>query len=571
MNLRMKKNFIYSALCLVLCLFTACSQDQIMSEGTEQNKVTLSVRVPNAGPTTRAASLDIPGYKMRCIMEMIEGNGTVVDGSRQVKEVTDGKATFTIDKTLTANGKCLFWADYVPRDASNLETDNIYKTSAGLTAVDYSLNKNNSLFNNNAVDAFCASIDVSNVTATTKVTLKRPFTRLAVTTEDLEKMGNGLNKVILNLNVGSGYNVATGTTSIAKGLSNSRDTDGTKYIPVDVLANGGYAFYCYIFPTNDNVTKNSTIDFQKDNDETSKKRLSITPEQMKTIKPNHAITIKPNEGGEGDDKEYNVTIEIDNAWAEEGTNPNPTPEPEPGTTLKIGDYIKADGTVTTTESEAVAVVFAVGAGADDAVGNYSGKNGKTIAGYAMSLESVAKDVVKGEKPALTANNDWTSYKGFGYSSTFIATVGTTDKGICKNFDTWKSTAAVNADATSGWYIPTFAQMVQLSGLCLGIDEKTAEAGIPAIDAITKNDALAAKINTMSHQFITADASGKQQPLNFITSTITDSYIACVQLTKAKGEGVSTTTFTKGLVPSFSATQSFSIRPVLTIFTDTTTN
>lgn len=569
----MKKNFIYSALCLVLCLFAACSQDEIVSESTGQSKVTLSVRVPDAGPTSRAANLDVTGHKLRCIMEMIDAQGTVVEGSRQVSEVTNGKATFTIDKTQAEGGKCLFWADYVASDAADLKADNIYKTSAGLTAVDYPLNKSNSLFNNNAVDAFCASIDVSNVTATTNVTLKRPFTRLAVTTEDLEKMGSDLNKVILNLNVGSGYNVATGTTSSAKGLSNSREAeDGTKYIPVDVLTNGGYAFYCYIFPTNDNVTKNSTIDFQKDADETSKKRLSITPEQLKTIKPNHAITIKPNEGGEGGDNGQNVTIEIDNAWAE-GTNPNPNPEPEPepGATLKIGDYIKADGTVTTTESEAVAVVFAVGAGADDAVGNYSGKNGKTIAGYAMSLESVTKDVVKAEKPALTANNDWTSYKGFGYSSAFIAAVGTTDKGICKNFDAWKSTAAVNTDATSGWYIPTFAQMVQLSGLCLGIGEIDAAAGIPAISAVTKNDALAAKINTTSNQFIIADASGKAQILNFITSTITDSYIACVQLTKAQGEGVSTTTFTKGLVPSFSATQSFSIRPVLTIFADAPTN
>lgn len=154
MNLRMKKNFIYSALCLVLCLFTACSQDEIVSEGIGQSKVTLSVRVPNAGPTTRAASLDIKGYKMRCIMEMIDGNGAVVDGSRQVAGVTDGKATFTIDKTLAANGKCLFWADYVTEGAQDLEIDNIYKTTEGLTAVDYKLNKSNDLFNNNAVDAF---------------------------------------------------------------------------------------------------------------------------------------------------------------------------------------------------------------------------------------------------------------------------------------------------------------------------------------------------------------------------------------------------------------------------------
>lgn len=568
----MKKNFIYSVLCLVLCLFAACSQDEIVSESTGQSKVTLSVRVPDAGPTSRAANLDVADHKLRCIMEMTDAQGAVVKDSRQVSEVTKGKATFTIDKTQAEGGKCLFWADYVPSDATDLKADNIYKTSAGLTAVDYPLNKNNSLFSNNAVDAFCASIDVSNVTAATNVTLKRPFTRLAVTTEDLKKMGSDLNKVILNLNVGSGYNVATGTTSSMKGLSNSREEgDGTKYIPIDVLTSGGYAFYCYIFPTNSSVTKSSTIEFQKDADGNSKKRLSITPEQLKTIKPNYAITIKPNEGGEGGDKDYNVTIEIDNAWAEEGTNPNPNPEPEPGATLKIGDYIKADGTVATTESEAVAVVFAVGAGANDAVGNYSEKSGKTIAGYAMSLESVIKNVVKAEKPTLVANNDWTSYKGFGYSNAFIATVGIADGGICKNFDAWKSTAAVNTDATSGWYIPTFAQMVQLSGLCLGIGEIDAAAGIPAISAVTKNDALAAKINTTSNQFIIADASGKAQILNFITSTITDSYIACVQLTKAQGEGVSTTTFTKGLVPSFSATQSFSIRPVLTIFADAPTN
>lgn len=568
MNLRMKKNFIYSALCLVLCLFTACSQDEIVSEGIGQSKVTLSVRVPNAGPTTRAASLDIEGYKMRCIMEMIDGNGTVVDGSRQIAGVTDGKATFTIDKTLATNGKCLFWADYVTEGAQDLEIDNIYKTTEGLTAVDYKLNKSNDLFNNNAVDAFCASIDVNNITATTGVTLKRPFTRLAVTKEVLNELGADLNKIIVNLNVGSKYNVATGTTSIMKGMSNSRDTENeTTYIPIDVLTESNYAFYCYIFPGNDVINKVSSIAFQKDDNASTKKTLSITANQMKEIKPNHAITVKPNEGG--DNNTFDVTITIDNAWEEEGNTPEP--EPEPGTTLKIGDYIKADGTVTTTPSEAVAVVFAVGAGANDAVSNYGEITGKTIAGYAMSLTSVTKGIVKAEQPNLTTNSDWTSYKGFGYSTAFMSAVGADTEGICKNFNTWKTDNSVDASTTSGWYIPTFAQMVQLSGLCLGIEGKAAADPIPAIATVTKNETLAAKINTVDNQFITADASNKAQPLNFLTSTITDSYIACVQLNKAQGEGVSTTTFSKGLVPSFNAAQSFSIRPILTIFADATTN
>ena len=563
MNLRMKKNFIYSALCLVLCLFTACSQDEIVSEGIGQSKVTLSVRVPNAGPTTRAASLDIKGYKMRCIMEMIDGNGAVVDGSRQVAGVTDGKATFTIDKTLAANGKCLFWADYVTEGAQDLEIDNIYKTTEGLTAVDYKLNKSNDLFNNNAVDAFCASIDVNNITATTGVTLKRPFTRLAVTKEVLNELDVNLNKIIVNLNVGSKYNVATGTTSIMKGMSNSRDTENEAiYIPIDVLTESNYAFYCYIFPGNDVINKVSSIAFQKDDDASTKKTLSITANQMKEIKPNHAITVKPNEGG--DNNTFDVTITIDNAWEEEGNTPEP--EPEPGTTLKVGDYIKADGTVTTTPSEAVAVVFAVGAGADDEVANYEGMDDKKIAGYAVSTKSVnnTRTLVfssGADFTNITANDSQTAFTGFTNTAAFTGST---------NFDRTKfpfikalltennNVPAAPTANSSAWYVPSYAQALAFLSNYYGFDTTEAVASVKtAVDA-TLAEALAGKAFT----------DGSDETQNILTSTLNtdkDKFIAPQMKDTNSDNALEVTKAT----PAVSGKGS--LYPVLTIFANATTN
>lgn len=109
----MKKNFFYSVMAMFTLLFmAACSQEEIISNnGTNGGKVVLSVNVSGATPDTRAVA-DVDGYVMRCIMEAVDSEGTVIEGTRMVQPVTAGKATFEFEKNASA-ANYLFWADYV--------------------------------------------------------------------------------------------------------------------------------------------------------------------------------------------------------------------------------------------------------------------------------------------------------------------------------------------------------------------------------------------------------------------------------------------------------------------------
>lgn len=130
----MKKNFLYSMVALFVCLFTACSQEEIVSQaGQNDSKVRLSVKVPAAGPIARAA-LDVEGYTMQCIMELVGADGQVIADSRQTVTVTNGAAHFEFDKP-SGEYTCLFWAEYLKEGKS------FYKTSAGLTKISYDGNK----------------------------------------------------------------------------------------------------------------------------------------------------------------------------------------------------------------------------------------------------------------------------------------------------------------------------------------------------------------------------------------------------------------------------------------------
>ena len=99
----MKKNFFYSVMAVFTLLFmAACSQEEIISSNeTNGGKVVLSVNVSGATPDTRAVA-DVQGYVMRCIMEAVDSEGTVIEGTRMVQPVTAGKATFEFEKNADA-------------------------------------------------------------------------------------------------------------------------------------------------------------------------------------------------------------------------------------------------------------------------------------------------------------------------------------------------------------------------------------------------------------------------------------------------------------------------------------
>ena len=214
------------------------------------------------------------------------------------------------------------------------------------------------------------------------VTLKRPFTRIAVKTADVDALGlTGLTHINPNLYAGAGFNVATGKATTKGQLQATADS----YVPV--LTDGEFAFYCYVLATVADETRTSTITFSNE-DGTSTKSIQLTADQMMSLQSNTSVSLKPGEEP-GDDK-IKVEIVIDDAFEGEETDPE---EPQPAGELKVGAYINAQGEVVAEATDAVAVVFSMAiSGTDDTSASYGESYApKTIKAYAVCNASHESD------------------------------------------------------------------------------------------------------------------------------------------------------------------------------------
>lgn len=463
----MKKNFFYSVMAAFTLLFmAACSQEEIISNnGTNGGKVVLSVNVSGATPDTRAVA-DVQGYVMRCIMEAVDSEGTVIEGTRMVQPVTAGKAIFEFEKNASA-ANYLFWADYVEGTDINDAKKVVYNAET-LTNITYRLNKTNGLFNNPAADAFCATVATDNLAGS--VTLKRPFTRIAVKTADVDALGlTGLTRINPVLRVGTGFNVATGKATAAFQIQAATDS----YVPV--LTGGEFAFYCYVLATVTSETSSSVISFSNEDGSTTKS-IELTADQMKNLQSNTSVSLKP--GEEPGDGKTKVEIVIDDAFEGEETDPE---EPQPAGELKVGAYINAQGEVVAEATDAVAVVFSMAiSGTDDTSASYGESYAtKTIKAYAVALGNAtprmnltASDVEA--FPTLTASA--TTFQGFTATDYLLNSA----TGVCKDFtggvytkyNEWLTSNPVAGANISSWYIPTYKQLEVLTGKIFG---ETADA------------------------------------------------------------------------------------------------
>lgn len=463
----MKKNFFYSVMAAFTLLFmAACSQEKIISSNeTNGGKVVLSVNVSGATPDTRAVA-DVDGYVMRCIMEAVDSEGTVIEGTRMVQPVTAGKATFEFEKNASA-ANYLFWADYVEGTDINDAKKVVYNAET-LTNITYRLNKTNGLFNNPAADAFCATVATDDLAGS--VTLKRPFTRIAVKTADVDALGlTGLTHINPNLYAGAGFNVATGKATTKGQLQATVDS----YVPV--LTDGEFAFYCYVLATVADETRISAITFS--NEDGTSKSIQLTSDQMKSLQSNTSVSLKPSEEP-GDDK-IKVEVVIDDAFEGEETDPE---EPQPAGELKVGAYINAQGEVVAEATDAVAVVFSMAiSGTDDTSASYGESYApKTIKAYAVALGNATPrmNLTASDAeafPTLTASA--TTFQGFTATDYLLNSA----TGVCKDFTggvytsykTWLESNSVSGANISSWYIPTYKQLEVLTGKIFG-EEADAE-------------------------------------------------------------------------------------------------
>lgn len=544
----MKKNFFYSVMAVFTLLFmAACSQEEIISSNeTNGGKVVLSVNVSGATPDTRAVA-DVQGYVMRCIMEAVDSEGTVIEGTRMVQPVTAGKATFEFEKNADA-AQYLFWADYVAGDDYTSTSTTIYKADA-LTNITYRLNKTNDLFNNPAADAFCAAVATGDLSGS--VTLKRPFTRINVKTADVEALGlTGLTRINPNLYAGAGFNVATGKATTKGQLQATADS----YVPV--LTDGEFAFYCYVLATVAEEDRTSTITFSNE-DGTSTKSIQLTSDQMKSLQSNTSVSLKPSEEP-GDDK-IKVEVVIDDAFEGEETDPE---EPQPAGELKVGAYINAQGEVVAEATDAVAVVFSMAiSGTDDTSASYGESYAtKTIKAYAVALCNATPRINLTASdaeafPTLTASA--TTFQGFTATDYLLNSA----TGVCKDFtggvytkyNEWLASNPVAGANISSWYIPTYKQLEVLTGKIFGEEADAELAKIVTPQSFLTNPGSDAAVASNGWYLLSSTINSG---LKFSVFTIGNGNDAAAE--------ASAYTCQAGQADAAYSTRGF-IRPMLTIF------
>lgn len=448
----MKKNFFYSAMAVVMTLFASCTQDEIVSTSqVGDNMVRLSVNVSGAQPNTRAAqSLDVTGYKMRCIAQAVNTEGTLISDFNEIVAVENGAAHFEFEAP-EGVAKYVFWADYVAEGA-DVQTASGFYNVADLTNVGYTTAQDADLFNNQAADAFCGNVEASKVSSG-NITLKRPFARLAVRQSQATEAGlTGLTNIIPTINAGAGFNVATGaaTTTVTVGLAESET--------LTALTEGDFYFFCYAFKAPESTSENTTIQFNSNENQTGK-TINITAEQMQSLTANNNVNLIE-KGTEG--TTINVDLVIDNSYGDDPV-------------LKVGAYVNAAGEPVATAAEAKGIVFHMGALGDDVPANYpEALQSKTIAAYAVALTNVAASrqqlnaeaVADGYTPTeVSVTNGTQAMEAFNTNFANSA--------FLTSYNTWVENNTLSGENVSAWYIPTVSQLQAFMGMLFTIGETTA--------------------------------------------------------------------------------------------------
>lgn len=546
----MKKNFLYSLMTVFVMLFASCSQEEIVSTagtGSNDGMVRLSVNLSNEDFYSRASqSLDVEGYVMRCICQAVNADGALIEGFNEIVPVTNGTASFEFEAPEGA-ANYLFWADYVEGNDIEASKSALYNATS-LLEVKYNLNKNVKLFNNPAADAFCAVASAANIGGS--ITLKRPFSRIAIKTSDLEKLGlTELDIITPSINTTQGYSVLDKTVSAA--VTCSLNTNETLSV-----ATGDLAFYCYVFPVNNTVTKGTSITFTSASDETGK-TIQLTAAEMQELSssPNNAIYLTPDEDQpvQPGDKTVKVDIVIDNEYTGEGGGEDPGTDPTPSTEMEVGSYVNAAGEVVATAAEAAGIVFAMGAIGDDTPANYpAALQGKTIKAYAVALKNVATSRQQINAEAI-ADGLTAAVPVNGTVNTDAFLTALSGSNFATTYSSWVTENATSGENVSSWYIPALPQLQQFMNMLFTIGE-TSATGSDAFRgmsefALTANGPIFDRnpINTVYYASCTVNSEGNPSAIRI---NVTDGVVVNAQ---AAGMNV------KG------SAQSALCRPMFTIF------
>ena len=552
----MKKNFLFSVMALFMLLFAAsCSQEEILSaDKQEGGKVSLSVNIPVKNPVTRANPVIPSGYKLRCILQLVNAStSAAIEGHRYVEEVASGGENVIFAFTAPSEAyKCLLWADYVKvTGKADITTaaDNIY-TTTDLKAIGYTQTAGAEMFNNDAADAFYGCI----LDGSKSAELKRPFTRIAFASSDVAY--KDYTKIaITNLPAPKGFNAMSGTT-----------TGNAEIASSELEIKDGKWFSTYLFTNTSAGTlgKGNDITFTLKKTDNTTIELKFAGEDI-TLTPNYDVTadVTPD-----NDDQTKVTV----TFPGDMIDPDAPEKPQP---MAVGDYINKDGSHSKifNAEKAIAIVYALTDGKTD--GSEYG-TGKTPAGYAMALTSVtperqllgssATEPITLPMIATTETEPWAEgdYNGYKYSAPLLEAYKEVNSKIFIVYNEWVTANSISATNLSAWYIPSSRQMTDMAGKILGLNR---EVDTNKVSAITQDAALKAAFEAKNISAFTT-----KDPANMMTSSINEAnsmYAMQIGYDTETGlsrwplkDGKPTTTFINS---TWAAKTYFNIRPVLTIF------
>lgn len=450
----MKKTLFYALGLAAIAGITSCSQE-IDSPATSADGgklVTVDVQIPLTDGIARAVPQIPEGYKLRCIMQLLDPQGNPLADSRMVEEVEAGAENVHFSFIAPADGYqgAMFWADYV----QTLDTDYLYNT-ADLKAITYVAANASGAFNNPAADAFYGYL----LSGNSSVTLERPFTRITFKCADNSYAAYTTVKVN-SMAAPTAFNVVNGKTGAYDASLASGEL---------TVGESGTWFSTYLFVGNDS---GATLGEGNDIKLTltgAEPALDITVEGVNVpLTRNYDITALISSTG-GDLTDIDVQF------------PGGMVDPDAPAELAVGSYINADGTYSAIfdASKCAAVVFAM----DD------------TKAYAVALSNTARVKLFASDNLLSGsaayNKDIYENGLFtdSYWQEFLTASAGQTSALMTEFDTWVAAHPLTGSNLSAWYCPSPAELVTITGMLLNdnwtIKEMSTDSGVyvtfPAIN------------------------------------------------------------------------------------------
>lgn len=483
----MKKNFFYLALTMIMVLFTACSQEEAPGTPDIQSKrVSILAQLPTEAMKTRALpSKD--GHDLRCILEIWStGNNPelMYRDEKLALEAVDNKLSFefTLDP---GDYKFLMWADFVISGTGQTNghyADKFYDTNdlKNITLKDASL-----LYNTDACDAFFAAQEFTKTEDIDSfdATLKRPFAKLIVSEKNKANFAKCA-KVTINHKVPQGFNVEDGSVS-----TTLIEATSTEVAPLGTGDADLKLFSYYVFAAiADDALGEIKLTFK--DAENKELRSTAIPAGVSVIR-NRCTQAKGHLVAEAT---VNGSLDVDfsDDW-ESGTEENVDPV-DPTPAMEIGDYYYSDGSWSTTLDETktcIGVVYAVDAQYGEKASDYSSDYAR-IKGYVMALESTVRLEFCSKEMLGTINFTGLELNQGGYKNTKDLLADNrymqySDKFLVVGaFITFKE-QTTTPNNSSGWYIPSFEQLIDMSTSYFGEGENAKNnTFVTAVDAIGAN-------------------------------------------------------------------------------------